>query len=65
MELNGKRALVVGLGKSGLAAALFLKERGAQVTVSDVRSADALAREIPALLDHGIAVETGGFRRGI
>jgi len=31
MELNGKRALVVGLGKSGLAAALFLKEHGGQV----------------------------------
>ena len=68
MELQGKRALVVGLGKSGLASALFLREHGALVTVSDVRSADALAREIPALLDHGIAVETGGhgtmtFRR--
>jgi UDP-N-acetylmuramoylalanine--D-glutamate ligase len=68
MQLKGKRVLVVGLGKSGLAAALFLQEHGAQVTVSDVRSADALAREIPMLLDHGIAVETGGhgvltFRR--
>jgi UDP-N-acetylmuramoylalanine--D-glutamate ligase len=68
MELRGKRVLVVGLGKSGLAAALFLRERGAQVTVSDARSAQALAQEIPTLLDHGIAVETGGhgvltFRR--
>jgi UDP-N-acetylmuramoylalanine-D-glutamate ligase len=25
MELNNKRALVVGLGKSGVASALFLK----------------------------------------
>jgi UDP-N-acetylmuramoylalanine--D-glutamate ligase len=68
MQLKGKRVLVVGLGKSGLAAALFLREHGAQVTVSDVRSAEALAKEIPMLLDHGIAVETGGhgvltFRR--
>ncbi len=38
MELKGKKVLVVGLGKSGLAAALFLRRRGAQVTVSDVRS---------------------------
>jgi UDP-N-acetylmuramoylalanine--D-glutamate ligase len=68
MELKGKKVLVVGLGKSGLAAALFLRRRGAQVTVSDVRSADALAKDIPALLDQGIMVEAGGhglltFRR--
>jgi UDP-N-acetylmuramoylalanine--D-glutamate ligase len=68
MELKGKRVLVVGLGKSGLAAAMFLKRQGAQVTVSDVRSAEALGREIPTLLEEGIAVEAGGhglltFRR--
>ena len=68
MELKGKKVLVVGLGKSGLAAALFLRHRGAQVTVSDMRSAAALAKEIPALLEHGISVESGGhglltFRR--
>ena len=60
--------LVVGLGKSGLAAALFLRRRGAQVTVSDLRSAQALSKELPFLLDAGILVETGGhglltFRR--
>ncbi len=68
MELKGKKVLVVGLGKSGLAAALFLRRRGAQVTVSDVRSAEALAKDIPALLEEGINVEAGGhgvltFRR--
>jgi len=68
MELKNKRVLVVGLGKSGLSSALFLRARGAQVTVSDTRSAEALAKEIPALLDAGIMVESGGhglltFRR--
>ena len=68
MELKNKRVLVVGLGKSGKSAALFLRDHGAKVTVSDVRSAEALAGEIPALLDAGIMVETGGhglltFRR--
>ena len=68
MELKGKKVLVVGLGKSGLAAALFLRRRGAHVTVSDVRSNEALAKDIPALLEEGIMVETGGhglltFRR--
>ena len=68
MELKGKKVLVVGLGKSGLAAALFLRRKGALVTVSDVRSAEALAKDIPALLEEGIMVEAGGhglltFRR--
>jgi UDP-N-acetylmuramoylalanine--D-glutamate ligase len=58
----------VGLGRSGLAAALFLRRRGAQVTVSDIRSAEQLGKDIPALLEEGIAVEAGGhglltFRR--
>ena len=68
MELKNKRVLVVGLGKSGMAAALFLRDRGARVTVSDTRSALALGAEIPALLEAGIMVESGGhglltFRR--
>ena len=60
MELKDKRVLVVGLGKSGVASALFLKACGARVTVSDAKSGDELRNEIPALLDHGITVETGG-----
>jgi UDP-N-acetylmuramoylalanine--D-glutamate ligase len=68
MDLKNKRVLVVGLGKSGLSAAMFLRGRGARVTVSDTRSAVALAKEIPALLEAGIMVESGGhglltFRR--
>lgn len=59
MELKGKRVLVVGLGRSGLASALFLKAHGARVTVSDAKSEDQLREHIPALLDAGIAVETG------
>ena len=60
MELNNKRVLVVGLGRSGVASALFLKSKGARVTVSDTKSEDQLREEIPALLDQGITVETGG-----
>jgi UDP-N-acetylmuramoylalanine--D-glutamate ligase len=60
MELKDKRVLVVGLGRSGVASALFLKAHGARVTVSDTKSGDELRNEIPTLLDHGITVETGG-----
>src|ERR1700741_1389833 len=68
MDFKGKKVLVVGLGKSGLAAALFLRHKGARVPVSDVRSSADLGKDIPALLDEGIMVEAGGhglltFRR--
>lgn len=59
MDINGKRVLVVGLGKSGVASALFLHRRGARVSVSDAKSPEQLRNEIPALLDAGITVETG------
>jgi UDP-N-acetylmuramoylalanine--D-glutamate ligase len=60
VDLHNKRVLVVGLGKSGVACALFLKAQGAQVTASDTKSPDQLRDEIPLLLDHGITVESGG-----
>jgi UDP-N-acetylmuramoylalanine--D-glutamate ligase len=60
MELKHQRVLVVGLGKSGVAAALFLQKNGARVTVSDAKTEDQLRHEIPTLLDRGIVVETGG-----
>jgi UDP-N-acetylmuramoylalanine--D-glutamate ligase len=60
LDLKNKRVLVVGLGKSGVASALFLQERGARVTVSDAKTENELRGEIPQLLDKGIAVESGG-----
>lgn len=60
MDLANKRVLVVGLGRSGVASALFLQARGARVTVSDAKPQDQLGEDIPVLLDHGIVVETGG-----
>jgi UDP-N-acetylmuramoylalanine--D-glutamate ligase len=60
VDVANKRVLVVGLGKSGVASALFLKAHGARVTVSDAKTEDQFREEIPVLLDHGISVETGG-----
>jgi UDP-N-acetylmuramoylalanine--D-glutamate ligase len=59
MELKNKRALVVGLGRSGVASAFFLQEHGAKVTVSDSKSETQLHPEIAALLDRGVSIETG------
>ncbi len=60
LNVSGKRVLVVGLGKSGVASALFLQQQGARVTVSDSKQQDQLRNEIPVLLDRGITVESGG-----
>jgi len=60
MDLKNKRVLVVGLGKSGVASAQFLKAHGARVTVSDAKPPDQLGEGINHLLDQGIVVETGG-----
>src|SRR6516165_5778345 len=59
MNVKGKRVLVVGLGKSGIASAIFLADRGARVAVSDTKSEEELHHEIPQLLDRGIVVEAG------
>ncbi len=59
MELAGKNALVVGLARTGLAAARFLAARGARVGVSEQRAeADRspAAAELRAL---GVEVECG------
>jgi UDP-N-acetylmuramoylalanine--D-glutamate ligase len=59
MDVKGKRVLVVGMGKSGIASALFLADQGARVAVSDTKSEEELHHEIPQLLDHGVEVEAG------
>ena len=60
MDLANKDVLVVGLGKSGIASALFLKSRSANVTVSDSKPREQFGNELSLLLDRGISVETGG-----
>jgi len=53
MNLEGRHALVVGLGKSGAAAARLLKARGAQVIAADdddVRFEGELRRVVPESL---------------
>ncbi len=54
--VSGKRAVVVGGGRSGVAAALLLRERGAEVTLTDVRSTIA---DVGRLQEAGIALELG------
>lgn len=60
MELNGKRVLVVGLARTGVATARFLAARGARVAVSEQRPESAVAVEVAALRELNVEVECGG-----
>ena len=63
MELENKKCLVVGLGITGVATSLFLKERGARVTVSEQRNREAVLPAIDQLSARGIELELGAHRR--
>ena len=43
MDLTGKKVLVVGLARTGVALTQFLVRAGARVTVTDMASAEELA----------------------
>lgn len=61
MDLYGMKALVVGLGKSGLAASRVLREKGAAVTACDIRTKEELGALVNRLNDRGIKVVAGGY----
>jgi len=63
MELHNKKTLVVGLGVTGVATSLFLKERGAQVTVTEQRDGEEILPTIQQLDTQGITLELGTHRR--
>lgn len=62
VEFDGKQVLVVGMARSGLAAADLLSKNRAKVRVSDTRSRDQLAHEIQKLEEAGLPYEVGGHR---
>jgi len=59
MELKGKRILVVGLGKTGVALAGFLTGRGAEVIISDDKPASELKESINALEGMRVTLDVG------
>jgi UDP-N-acetylmuramoylalanine--D-glutamate ligase len=63
MELRGKRVVVVGLARSGVAAARFLVSQGACVVATDRKPATELGAEVPLLAGPGVRLELGGHRR--
>jgi UDP-N-acetylmuramoylalanine--D-glutamate ligase len=62
IELEGKRVLVVGLARTGIATALFCAARGAHVTATEERAATDIAETVTKLRAAGVALELGGHR---
>ena len=63
----GKKVLVVGAARSGIASAEFLLARGARVILTDVKTEDELVLPLPALCNLArksgeLVLETGGHR---
>ena len=59
MEFGGKRVLVVGAARSGMAAARLLQSRGAIVTVNDSQGEDHLSSQARELRELGISFAFG------
>jgi UDP-N-acetylmuramoylalanine--D-glutamate ligase len=59
VELEAKNVLVVGLGKSGIAAAKLLAQRGARVIGNDLRAEAELSAAARALRDLGVELVLG------
>jgi len=59
IDVRNKRVLVVGLGRSGRAAALCLRRQGAIVTVTDIKPPAAFGPVLPGLLAEKIGLELG------
>ncbi len=63
---SGRRVTVVGLGRSGLAAAAWLRQLGAHVRATDARESPALRQSRESLLACGVEeVELGQHSRGL
>ena len=61
IDIVNRQALVVGMGKSGIAAAVFLTEQGSNVTICDSNSEESLAQQIAKLNTLPIKIFTGGY----
>jgi UDP-N-acetylmuramoylalanine--D-glutamate ligase len=62
MDLRGKRVLVVGLARTGVATSIFCAARGARVTASDSRGESEIGEAVAKLKQAGVTLELGGHR---
>ncbi len=63
MDLAGKKVLVVGLARTGVAVARFLLEQQAQVSCTDLRPLEKLDKTVNSLLASGCRLSLGEHNR--
>lgn len=54
MKLSGEKVLVLGAGKSGIAAAKFLVAKGSQVELADIKEQKEIGKNVDALIAAGV-----------
>jgi len=62
MDLHGKKVLVVGLARTGIATAKFLKAKGSLVTATEVKPKEEMGEAVQALKGMDISTEWGGHQ---
>jgi UDP-N-acetylmuramoylalanine--D-glutamate ligase len=62
MEIANKHIVVVGLARTGVAVARFLRRRGAHVRATDMAAEGRLGAEVRALHEMGVVLELGAHR---
>src|SRR5580658_4843133 len=62
IELRGKRVLVVGLARTGVATSVFCAAHGARVTATDSRTEIEIGEAIAKLKEAGVRLELGSHR---
>jgi len=59
-RVKGRKIGIIGMARSGLAAAKLIKKLGGLPFVSDVKTEEQLSKEIALLKEQEISYETGG-----
>jgi UDP-N-acetylmuramoylalanine--D-glutamate ligase len=62
MDLLGKKVLVVGMARTGIATAKFLKAKGSLVTTTEVKPEEEMREAVQELKGMDLSAEWGGHR---
>ncbi len=62
IALNGRKVLVVGLARTGLATAKFLKAKGSMVSTTEMKPREEMREAIQELEGEGFLMEWGGHQ---
>jgi UDP-N-acetylmuramoylalanine--D-glutamate ligase len=64
MDLRGKKVLVVGMARTGIATAKFLEAKGSLVTTTEVKPEEEMKEAVEELKGMDISTEWGGHQTG-